>query len=149
MEQTFIIDFIHQVGKIGKQWGLSEPAGRVWGVLLFNKQPLCQREIADKSEYSPGLVSTSLKILEQLGMVSITPSKGREKHYEAKTTLTEGFVQLLKRFIDQDLKHTINTLSENRKLITEVRVKKRVDSLMREYQRLNSVTKGYLQSLSG
>ena len=100
-------NFIDRTGKISKQWGLGEPAGRVWATLLFADTSLSQRQIAEKTDYSLSLVSPSLKILEKLNMVRSVRGKGKEKLYELAVSFIEAFNGLVKRFLEQDVKPLI------------------------------------------
>jgi len=81
--------FIGQIALIGKHWGLGEPAGRVWGLMLFEKNPLSQREISKECNYSLSLVSPSLTILENWGLIGVVEKRGREKLYQEKNPNTD------------------------------------------------------------
>ncbi len=128
-------EFIDRTGKISKQWGLGEPAGRVWATLLFADTPLSQREIAEKTNYSLSLVSPSLKILEKLNMVRSIRGKGKEKLYELAVSFIEAFNELIKRFLEQDVKPLIETLEEVKELGNTSRMNK-LKRLIQEYKRL-------------
>ena len=125
-------NFIDKIGKISKQWGLGEPAGRVWATLLFADSPLSQREIAEKTDYSLSLVSPSLKILEKLNMVRSIRGKSKEKLYELAVSFIEAFNELVKRFLEQDIKPLIETLKE----VKEVDNTNKMKRLIQEYKRL-------------
>jgi len=83
-------EVLDSLAKIGKQWGLGAPVGRVWGFLLFKSCPVTQREIEEGTGYSRGLVSRSLKKLKMGPMIEIS-REGREILYLANTSLTEEF----------------------------------------------------------
>ena len=125
-------NFIDKIGKISKQWGLGEPAGRVWATLLFTETPLSQRKIAEKTDYSLSLVSPSLKILEKLNMVRSIRGKSKEKLYELAVSFIEAFNELVKRFLEQDIKPLIETLKE----VKEVDNTNKMKRLIQEYKRL-------------
>ena len=72
-------EFIDRMGRISKRWGIGEPAGRVWGALLFADASLSQRDIALKTGYSLSLVSPSLTILEKYDMIRSVRGKSKEK----------------------------------------------------------------------
>ena len=128
-------EFIDRTGKISKQWGLGEPAGRVWATLLFADTPLSQREIAEKTNYSLSLVSPSLKILEKLNMVRSIRGKGKEKLYELAVSFIEAFNELIKRFLEQDVKPLIETLGEVKEVGNTTKTSK-LRRLIQEYKRL-------------
>lgn len=128
-------NFIDRTGKISKQWGLGEPAGRVWATLLFADLPISQREIAEKTSYSLSLVSPSLKILEKLDMIRAIRGKGKEKLYEAAVSFIEAFNELIKRFLEQEVKPLIGQL-ENINEVHDINKKKKLAKLVKEYKSL-------------
>ncbi len=129
-------EFLFRVGKMGKQWGLGEPAGRVWGVLLFHTKPLTQKEIAKYSNYSLGLISTSLKILEKFNMITNVNKKGKGKLYQVVITPLNSFGRLIHNFIEEDLKSLISLLQTNIDKIKDKKVKDRISLLMTDYQKI-------------
>ncbi|MCK4589646.1 MAG: hypothetical protein KAT77_04325 [Nanoarchaeota archaeon] len=128
-------NFIDRTGKISKQWGLGEPAGRVWAALLFADVSLSQREIAEKTDYSLSLVSPSLKILEKLNIIRSIRGKGKEKLYELAVSFIEAFNGLVKRFLEQDIKPLIKQL-EGINEIPDANKKKKLGKLVKEYKSL-------------
>jgi len=123
-------EFINRMGKIAKQWGISEPVGRVWGTLLFSDKPISQKDIARKTGYTLSLVSPSLKIIESMDMVRSVRSGNKEKVYETKTSFMEGFRIIIKRFLEKDIKPLIEEL-ENTKAVEKNR---RISRLITEYR---------------
>ncbi len=128
-------NFIDRTGKISKQWGLGEPAGRVWATLLFADIPLSQRQIAGKTGYSLSLVSPSLKILEKLNMIRSIRGKGKEKLYELAVSFIEAFNGLVKRFLEQDVKPLIEQLEDIGE-IRDLNKKNKLTKLVKEYKSL-------------
>jgi DNA-binding transcriptional regulator GbsR (MarR family) len=128
-------NFIDKTGKISKQWGLGEPAGRVWATLLFADTPLSQRQIAEKTGYSLSLVSPSLKILEKLNMIRSIRGESKEKLYELTVSFIEAFNGLIKRFLEQDVKPLIEQLEEVKE-IHDPNKKNKLRRLIQEYKRL-------------
>ncbi len=128
-------NFIDRIGKISKQWGLGEPTGRVWATLLFADTPLSQKQIAEKTNYSLSLVSPCLKILEKLNMVRPVRGKGKEKLYELAVSFIEAFNELIKNFLEKDIKPLIKTLEEVKELNTSTKMEK-IKKLIQEYKRL-------------
>ena len=127
--------FIDKIGKISKQWGLGEPAGRVWATLLFADTPLSQRQIAEKTGYTLSLVSPCLKILEKLNMVRSIRGKGKEKLYELAVSFIEAFNGLVKRFLEQDVKPLIEQLEDISK-IKDINKKNKLAKLVKGYKSL-------------
>ncbi len=115
---------MEQIAVLGKRWGLGEPAGRVWGLLLFENSPMSQREIARKCNYSLSLISPSLTILGKWGLIRVVEKRGREKLYNATTSFLEAFEKLLKNFTEDEIEPIIETLSQtgNKKARKRMRV---------------------------
>ncbi|MCK5025736.1 MAG: hypothetical protein KAS15_04045 [Nanoarchaeota archaeon] len=127
-------DFIDRTGKISKQWGLGEPAGRVWATLLFAGSPLSQRGIAKKTGYSLSLVSPSLRILEKLSMIRSIRGEGREKLYELALSFIEAFNIIIKRFLQNDVQPLIKELEH----IKDIKKNPKLSRLAGEYKQLET-----------
>lgn len=105
-------DFVYRTGKIGKQWGLGEPTGKIWATLLFAKKPVTQKEIAEKTGYSLSLISPTLKILVNLDMARIQKGNNKENTYELTSTLNDAFSGMMKRFLERDVKPLVAKLED-------------------------------------
>jgi DNA-binding transcriptional regulator GbsR (MarR family) len=126
--------FIQRSGRITKQWGLGEPVGKIWGLLLFENRPLTQREIAEQIDYSLSLVSPNLTLMENLGLVSIVGRNGREKQYGAVPSFIVTFEKVIKNFIDKEVQPLIGLLDSNISSIKEDDTKKRFENMLIEYR---------------
>ncbi len=127
-------DFIDGTGKLAKQWGLGEAAGRVWAALLLSESPLSQRDMAEKTTYSLSLVSPSLRILEKLGMIRSIRGEGREKLYELALSFIEAFNVIIKRFLQNDVSPLIQELEH----IENINKNKKLSKLAGEYKQLET-----------
>ena len=136
MDKQFVDDFTYHVARVGKQWGLGEPCGRIWGIILINSKPLSQKEIAKQTDYSLGLVSPSLKLLERIGMVSVAGTKGKEKLYKPVTSLVDSFEKLMKNFNDIEITPVASLISENIEKVQDEEVKSRLTNLLKDYERM-------------
>ncbi len=125
-------EFIDRTGKISKQWGLGEPAGRVWAALLFTESSLSQKDIATKTGYTLSLVSPSLKILESLNLIRSIRGEGREKLYELELSFIEAFNIVIKR----QLEHDINPLIQHLDRIEEKNKNPKLLRLTAEYKQI-------------
>jgi len=128
-------EVLDSLAKIGKQWGIGESVGRVWGFLLFKSCPVTQREIEEGTGYSRGLVSRSLGKLKKGPMIRVE-RKGREIRYSVNTSLTDSFGDLLKRFLAENIKPTIELLSASRDKIGDAKVKENFTVMLHEYRKL-------------
>ena len=136
MSEEAMQEVLDSLAKIGKQWGLGESVGRVWGFLLFKSCPVTQREIQEGMGYSRGLISRCLRQLKLGPMIKVS-REGREIHYSVNTSLTEGFGDVVKRFLADNIKPMIKLLSENSDKITVEKVREDVLALLDEYKKLN------------
>jgi DNA-binding transcriptional regulator GbsR (MarR family) len=103
MSEIAMQEVLASLAKMGKQWGLEAPVGRVWGFMLFKSCPVTQREIGEGTGYSRGLISRSLSKLKRIKMINVATG-GREAHYSVNMSLINGFSEFLKLFLNDDVK---------------------------------------------
>ena len=128
--------FIYKTAKIGKQWGIGESAGKVWGVLMFSEKSLTQKEICKQSGYSIGLISRSITILESLRMVSDVGRKDKEKLYSASATATDFLGKLMVNLLENNIKPIISLLDTNREQVNDNKIKLRMNILIKDYSKI-------------
>ncbi len=147
-------DFIDNTGRISKQWGLGEPAGRVWGALLFANSSLSQKEIAKKTGYSLSLVSPSLKILDNLNMIRPIRGDGREKSYELALSFIEAFSVMIKRFLHNDIQPLIvglehvKDIDKNKSLLQLTKEYKQLEIYLSRFEKMISLKKAASEKIS-
>ena len=136
MSDVVMQEVLDSLAKIGKQWDLGgESVGRVWGFLLLKSCPVTQREVEEGTGYSRGLISRCLKILEMTGRIE-TCREGQENHYSVKTSLTESFCEMTKRFSTEIANPMIELLSGTVDNIEEAKVRENFHTLLHEYKKL-------------
>jgi DNA-binding transcriptional regulator GbsR (MarR family) len=135
MTDNAMQEVVDSLAKIGKHWDLGESVGRVWGFLLFKSCPVTQREIEEGTSYSRGLISRCLKMLEMTDRIEVR-REGQENHYTIKTSLTESFGEMLKRFSTEILNPMSELLSENMDKIEDAKVRETFRTLLHEYKKL-------------
>ena len=128
------LEFMTMMTKIGKQWGLGAPVGKIWGLLLFEDQPLSQQEIADECSYSLSLVSPSLTFLEKMGLIGITEKRERENMYTATLSFLEAFEKILGNFMQLSVEPVIELLSKV-KGAGDKQTAKKLQNVMNEYKK--------------
>lgn len=135
MKNQFKNDFIRKTGRMTKQWGLGESVGKIWGLLLFENKPLTQREIASHLDCAVSLVSPSLNLMENLGLVSIIGKNGREKQYGSVQSFISVFEKLVKNFIEKEVNPLIKLINNNMNRIEEKETKQRFENMLTEYKK--------------
>lgn len=131
---NFEHEFIARTGRIAKQWGIGEPAGKIWGLLALQNKPLTQKEIAKGINASLSLVSPALTLMEHLGIASTVAQGGREKKYIITLSFIDTFEKLLKNFCDNEVKPLLTILHENMHT-GNLDKKERIRMLIKEYER--------------
>jgi DNA-binding transcriptional regulator GbsR (MarR family) len=138
MNNNFKREFIQRTGKIAKQWGLGEPVGKIWGILLLENRSLTQKEIAKHLDCSLSLISPSLTVMQKLGMISVIGKNGREKQYGAVVSFIDTFENVMKNWVDVEVKPLINLLESNIADADE-KTKKRLNELLGECRRTGRI----------
>jgi HTH-type transcriptional regulator, glycine betaine synthesis regulator len=84
-------------GAFFEHFGFRRNLGRVWAALYTNPRPLDQAELGRHLNLSAGLISASLRELEQIGAVRHTQAPGRRLLYEAEPRLIRTVSTILAR----------------------------------------------------
>ncbi len=136
MEQDDKMEFIYRLGKVGKQWGLGESAGKIWGTLLLIGKPLTQKEIAKHCGYSLGLVSRNLNVLSHLGIVHYSGRKVHEKLYKPTTSFIGTFEKLVLNFMESEVNPIIDLLDHIKDDENDKEVRSRIENLIGDYRKM-------------
>lgn len=108
------IDFIEKTGLITQAEGLPRIAGRVFGLLIYDGEVVSFGELATKLQVSRASISTSIRILEERGLVKRVAKPGERQDYfqlalNPYATMLKG-IQKRHRAIQFDLAETIQNL---------------------------------------
>ena len=123
--------------KVGKQCGMGESVGRIWGFLLLSSCPVTQKEIAYGTGYSRGLISHCLQGMEQRTVVEVTRG-GRENGYSINSSLATSFGELVGRQYEERIKLIIDFLSEITDSITDAQLRESLCALVDEYKKIST-----------
>lgn len=86
-------DFIEKIGLIAQVEGLPRIAGRVFGLLVFEGEPITFAALADRLRVSRGSISSSIRQLEERGLVKrLTKAGERQEYFQLAT---DPYVSLL------------------------------------------------------
>lgn len=111
------VDFIENTGLISQAEGLPRIAGRVFGMLIYDGKVVSFGELATRLQVSRASISTSIRILEERGLVKrVTKPGERQDFFQLATnpyvTMLEG-IQKRNRSIQADISGTINSLPKD------------------------------------
>ena len=91
-EQKFILHW----GEMGARWGISRTVAQIHALLYLSPKPLTAEEIATTLSVARSNVSTSLKELQNWGLVNVEHGLGdRRDHYESMKDVWELFKVIL------------------------------------------------------
>jgi len=127
---------LNSFAKTGKQCGMGESVGRIWGFLLLKSCPVTQKEIEEGTGYSRGLISQCLRGMEERTVVEVE-RRGRENCYSINSSLATSFGGLVGRQYEDRIKLIIEFLSELTGTITDEKLRESFRSLICEYKKLS------------
>ena len=114
---TVRADFIEKTGLVTQAEGLPRIAGRVFGMLIYDGDVVSFGALATKLQVSRASISTSIRILEERGLVKRVTKPGERQDYfrlapNPYATMLEG-IQKRNRSIQSDIEQTINSLPDD------------------------------------
>lgn len=114
---TIRIDFIEQTGLATQAEGLPRIAGRVFGMLIYDGDVVSFGDLATKLQVSRASISTSIRMLEERGLVKrVTKPGERQDFFQLAAnpygTMLEG-IQKRNHAIHEDIKQMIQSLPAN------------------------------------
>lgn len=107
-------EFIEQTGLVSQDEGLPRIAGRVFGMLIFDGEAVSFGDLATRLQVSRGSISSSIRILEERGLIKRTSKPGERQDYlqlapNPYATMLEG-IQKRNKVITDDIAKTIASL---------------------------------------
>ena len=110
-------DFIEKTGLISQSEGLPRIAGRIFGMLIFDGQAVAFADLATKLEVSRASVSSSIRLLEERGLIKrMTKSGDRQDYFRLATdpyaTMLQGLQKRTQATRDE-IAETIQSLPAN------------------------------------
>jgi DNA-binding transcriptional regulator GbsR (MarR family) len=88
--------FCMLVGSFIEYWGFKAIQGRIWALLYLSRQPLSSRQLAQLVRSSPALVSQSLQVLLDYGLVlSVDKAPNGMLQFEANPNVHEAIGRVL------------------------------------------------------
>ena len=122
--------FILHWGEMGTRWGINRTVGQIHALLYLSPRPMNAEEIADALGVARSNVSTSLKELQNWGIVRVAHVMGdRRDHFESMKDVWEMFRVIMD---ERKKRETDPTLQLLRELNTEAKNAKAADPHVRE-----------------
>ena len=91
-------DFIEKTGLISQSEGLPRIAGRIFGMLIFDGEAVAFADLATKLEVSRASVSSSIRLLEERGLIKrMTKSGDRQDYFRLATDPYATMLQRLQK----------------------------------------------------
>ena len=114
MELTPVMQkFVLHWGEMGQRWGINRTVGQIHALLYLAARPLNAEEIADTLGVARSNVSTSLKELQNWGIVRVTHVMGdRRDHFESLKDVWEMFRIILDERKKRETDPTLQLLRE-------------------------------------
>ena len=122
--------FILHWGEMGTRWGISRTVAQIHALLLLSQRPLPAEEIAETLQIARSNVSTSVRELQNWGIVRLVHVSGdRRDHFESLKDVYEMFRIIARERRRREVDPTIRMLHE---CIAEAEKPKSADAYTRE-----------------
>jgi DNA-binding transcriptional regulator GbsR (MarR family) len=106
--------FVLHWGEMGTRWGINRTVAQIHALLYLSPRPLTAEEIADTLGVARSNVSTSLRELQNWGIVRVTHLLGdRRDHFESMKDVWEMFRVILDERKKRETDPTLHMLRES------------------------------------
>lgn len=104
-------EFILHWGEMGSRWGVNRTVAQVHALLYLSAEALTAEEIAESLFVARSNVSTSLKELQNWGLVQSTQKMGdRRDFFFTSHDVWQLFLTVLKQRVEREIEPTIGAL---------------------------------------
>lgn len=105
--------YILHWGEMGTRWGTNRTVSQIHALLYLSPKPLPADEIAKLLSIARSNVSTSIRELQNYGVVKTTHVLGdRRDHFEATTDMWELFLQIVEERKKREIDPTLSVLRD-------------------------------------
>ncbi len=103
--------FVLHWGEMGSRWGINRTVAQIHALLYVSERPLSADEICEALEVARSNVSTSLKELQNWGIVRVVHARGdRRDHFETVKDVFEMFRMIMAERKRREIDPTIAIL---------------------------------------
>jgi len=119
---TAMREFILHWGEMGSRWGVNRTVAQVHALLYLSAEPLNAEEIGEALFVARSNVSTSLKELQNWGLVQVTHQMGdRRDFFSTSHDVWQLFLIVIQQRVEREIEPTIAALG---RLAAEARTEK-------------------------
>ena len=105
--------FVLHWGEMGARWGVNRTVAQIHALLYMSARPMHADELCDTLEVARSNVSTSLRELQNWGLVRLVHlSEDRRDHYETSTHVWELMRTIVRERQRREIAPTIGVLRE-------------------------------------
>ena len=115
MKITPVIEkYIHHWGEMGLRWGTNRTVAQIQALLYLSPNPLTTKEISNLLSVAQSHVSSSLRELQNYGVVKMTHIAGdRDDYFESIHDVWELFRVIIEQRKQKELSPTLIMLNES------------------------------------
>jgi DNA-binding transcriptional regulator GbsR (MarR family) len=122
--------FVLHWGEMGTRWGINRTVAQIHALLFLSKKPLPADEIARTLDIARSNVSTSLRELQNWGIVHVVHILGdRRDHFESMKDVFEMFRVIARERKKREIDPTVQMLQQS---ITDINKQKVTDPYTRD-----------------
>jgi len=104
-------EFILHWGEMGTRWGVNRTVAQVHALLYLSSEPLTAEEIADTLAVARSNVSTSLRELQNWGLVYAVPRLGdRRDRFHTTHDVWQLFLTVIDQRVEREILPTLTVL---------------------------------------
>ncbi len=106
-------DFIQGLSQISQFWGFPKSMGAIFGVLYLSPIALSLDELVEKTAFTKGAVSTSVRTLARMGLVHRQTKLGdRKDYYVAEGDFYKAVRAILKERENSEFSRALSSVEE-------------------------------------
>lgn len=143
-QEREIVDlFLSSISQFINFFGINESVAKIWITIMLSKEPIGQKEIAEKTGFSLSLISPALRQLEHQGLIEKATTGGKNKKYVVSKTLSESFLMILLHYhlshvqeLESKLKELLKNKQYDNKREELEKLTKEIESLKKLIERI-------------
>ncbi len=106
-------DFVQGLSQISHFWGFSKSMGSIFGVLYLSPVALSLDELVERTAFTKGAVSTSVRTLARMGLVHRRSKLGdRKDYYVAESDFYKAVRAILKERENSEFSRALASVEE-------------------------------------